>query len=89
MPGFRGRRIKGRRFDLIFANILARPLAQMARDLSHAIAPGGVAVLSGLLGRQEAYVLSAYRTRRLWLVRRIAIGEWSTLILSARGRGRR
>jgi ribosomal protein L11 methyltransferase len=89
MPGFRGRRIKGRRFDLIFANILARPLAQMARDLSHAIAPGGVAVLSGLLGWQEAYVLSAYRTRRLWLVRRIAIGEWSTLILSARGRGRR
>jgi ribosomal protein L11 methyltransferase len=89
MPGFRGRRLKGRRFDLIFANILARPLAQMARDLSRAIAPDGMAVLSGLLGRQEAYVLSAYRACRLTLVRRIAIGEWSTLILSARGRGRR
>jgi ribosomal protein L11 methyltransferase len=89
MPGFRGRRLKGRRFDLIFANILARPLAQMARDLSRAITPDGVAVLSGLLGWQEAYVLSAYRTRRIFLVRRIAIGEWSTLILSARGRGRR
>ncbi|HEY1796273.1 MAG TPA: 50S ribosomal protein L11 methyltransferase [Stellaceae bacterium] len=89
VPGFRSRRVKGRRFDLIFANILARPLAQMARDLSRAIAPDGVAVLSGLLGRQEAYVLSAYRARRLCLVRRIAIGEWSTLILSARDRGRR
>jgi ribosomal protein L11 methyltransferase len=89
MPGFRGRRLKGRRFDLIFANILARPLAQMARDLSRAIAPDGMAVLSGLLGRQEAYVLSAYRARRLTLVRRIVIGEWSTLILSARDRGRR
>jgi ribosomal protein L11 methyltransferase len=89
MPGFRGRRLKGRRFDLIFANILARPLAQMARDLSRAIAPDGITVLSGLLGRQEAYVLSAYRARRLTLVRRIAIGEWSTLILSARARGRR
>jgi ribosomal protein L11 methyltransferase len=61
----------------------------MARDLSRAIAPDGMAILSGLLGRQEAYVLSAYRTRRLFLVRRIAVGEWSTLILSVRGRGRR
>jgi ribosomal protein L11 methyltransferase len=88
MPGFRGRRLKGQRFDLIFANILARPLAQMARDLSRAMAPGGVAILSGLLGWQEAYVLSAYRARRIYLARRIVIGEWSTLILSARGRGR-
>src|SRR6185312_9763301 len=80
-PGFRGRPLKGRRHDLIFANILARPIAQMARDLSRAIAPGGFAVLSGLLRRQEAFVLAAYRSRRLSLFRRIGIGDWSTLIL--------
>ena len=38
-----------RDYDLIFANILARPLALMARDLARAIAPGGIAVLAGLL----------------------------------------
>ncbi|HEX3883983.1 MAG TPA: 50S ribosomal protein L11 methyltransferase [Stellaceae bacterium] len=82
-PGFRSRSLKGRRYDLIFANILARPLAQMARDLSRAIAPGGIAILSGLLTRQEAYVLAAYRRCGLRLVRRITIGEWSTLILGS------
>ncbi len=82
-PGFRSRTLKGRRYDLIFANILARPLTQMARDLSRAIAPGGVAVLSGLLRRQEALVLAAYRRRGLSLVRRIEIDVWSTLILRA------
>jgi len=82
-PGFRSRSLKGRHYDLIFANILARPLAQMARDLSRAIAPGGIVILSGLLTRQEAYVLAAYRRCGLRLVRRITIGEWSTLILGS------
>lgn len=82
-PGFRGRALKGQRYDLIFANILARPITQMARDLSRAIAPGGVAVLSGLLRRQEALVLAAYRLRRLHLDRRIAIDGWSTLVMRA------
>ena len=82
-PGFRGRALKGRHYDLIFANILARPLTQMARDLSRAIAPGGVAVLSGLLRRQEAFVLAAYRLRRLHLAGRITIDGWSTLVMRA------
>jgi len=55
----------------------------MARDLSRAIAPGGVAVLSGILRRQEAIVLAAYRGRRISLLRRIEIDGWSTLILRA------
>lgn len=82
-PGFRGRTRNGRRYDLIFANILARPLMQMARDLSRAIAPGGVAVLSGLLRRQEAMVLAAYRSRRLTLAGRVEIDGWSTLTVRA------
>jgi ribosomal protein L11 methyltransferase len=71
------------RYDLVFANILARPLAQMARDLARALAPGGVAVLSGLLRRQEQIVLAPHRAQRLWLARRIVIDGWSTLILQA------
>ena len=67
--------------DLVFANILARPLMRMARDLARAVAPGGVVILSGLLRRQEAGVLAAYRARHLRLTSRIVIDGWSTLVL--------
>ena len=70
--------------DLVFANILARPLALMARDLARGAAPGGVAILSGLLRRQEAGVLAAYRAHRLVLRARIVIDGWSTLVLHKR-----
>jgi ribosomal protein L11 methyltransferase len=82
-PGYRSRALRGSDYDLIFANILARPLALMARDLGSAIAPGGVAILSGLLRRQEALVVAAHRAQGLALVRRIVIDGWSTLILAA------
>jgi len=69
-------------FDLILANILARPLALMAPALARALAPDGVAVLSGLLARQERAVLAAHRLRRLHLRRRIAVEGWHTLVLA-------
>lgn len=72
---------RSRGHDLVFANILARPLMLMGRDLARIVAPHGVAVLSGLLRRQEAGVLAAYRAQGLRLVRRIVIGDWSTLVL--------
>jgi ribosomal protein L11 methyltransferase len=70
------------RFDLVFANILARPLMAMAGDLARVLAPGGIAVLSGLIARQERAVLAAHRARRLRLLRRICIGDWRTLVLA-------
>lgn len=68
-------------FDLIFANILARPLAGMAHDLGRHLAPGGTAILSGLLERQERYVLAAHRAQGLSLAGRISINGWSTLMI--------
>jgi ribosomal protein L11 methyltransferase len=68
-------------YDLVFANILARPLALMARDLSRATGPGGLVILSGLLRRQEAGVLAAYRAHRLALDFRVIIDGWLTLVL--------
>jgi ribosomal protein L11 methyltransferase len=83
--GYRGRGLGGAApFDLVFANILARPLIAMAPRLARALAPGGVAVLSGLLARQEAAVLAAHRAQRLALVRRIAVDGWHTLVLTRR-----
>jgi ribosomal protein L11 methyltransferase len=80
-PGYRSRGLRRSQYDLIFANILARPLALMARDLGRAIKPGGIAVLAGLLKRQEAQVLAAHRAQGLALQRRLVIDGWSTLIL--------
>lgn len=80
-PGYRSRAVRRARYDLIVANILARPLALMARDLRHVIMPGGVAVLAGLLERQEGLVIAAHRAQGLALKRRIVIEGWSTLIM--------
>ena len=72
-------------YDLVFANILARPLVAMAHELSAHLAPGGTAILAGLLGRQARWVMSAHRRHGLVLKGRIDDGEWTTLIL---GKGR-
>lgn len=76
--------VRGAPYDLIAANILARPLARMAPDLKRHLAPGGYAVLSGLLVRQERHVLAAHRAQGLALEARIADGDWLTLILRRR-----
>ena len=71
-------------FDLITANILARPLAAMAPALARALAPRGHAVLSGLTGGQEPGILAIYRAHGLYLVTRRRLGVWSTLVLARR-----
>ncbi len=69
-------------FDLIVANILAGPLVAMAPALARRLAPGGIAVLSGLLERQERAVVNAHRAQGLALRRRVAIDGWHSLILT-------
>jgi ribosomal protein L11 methyltransferase len=68
-------------YRFITANILARPLNQMAADLSGLLAPGGHLLLAGFIRRDEAMVLNAYRMQGLRLLRRIRIAPWTTLVL--------
>ena len=75
-----------RRYGLVLANILARPLRQMAPDLKRALRPGGRAVLSGLLHAQEAEVLAAHRAQGLVLEARLRLGDWSVLRLQRKRR---
>lgn len=80
--GYRNPALRRRRpYDLIVANILARPLCRMAPRLNSHLAPGGVAVLSGLLARQERQVLNAHRSQGLKLLGRVAVNGWTTLIV--------
>jgi ribosomal protein L11 methyltransferase len=69
-------------FDLVFANILLRPLTRLAHPMRHVLAPDARVVLSGLLSAQENAALAAYRPHGLRLVRRIPLGEWVTLVLA-------
>lgn len=85
-PGYCGRDLRRRRHDLVFANILAGPLALLAADLARRLAPGGRAVLSGLLRRQEPIVLAPHRGCGIVLERRLVVDGWSTLILRPRRR---
>ncbi|MFQ5775837.1 MAG: 50S ribosomal protein L11 methyltransferase [Kiloniellaceae bacterium] len=73
---------RGAPYDMIVSNILAEPLCAMAPDLIARLAPGGVAVLSGLLAEQEGRVLACHEGLRS--IRRIARGEWVTLIVESR-----
>jgi ribosomal protein L11 methyltransferase len=80
--GYRDRQVQeGAPYDLICANILAEPLTQMAGDLEAALAPGGIAVLSGLLNHQARKVLLRHRAQGLILLRRRRIGDWTTLVM--------
>lgn len=68
-------------FDLVFANILARPLKRLARDMASHAAPGGCLVLSGILTRQAAGVEAVYRSHGFWRHDLIRREEWTTLVL--------
>lgn len=68
-------------YDLIVANILARPLADMAPAIARAAMPGAAIILSGILTRQAARVIAAYTMQGIIFKKRITRGEWVTLIL--------
>ncbi len=69
-------------YDLIVANILAGPLIGLASRTAAFLAPGGLAVLSGLLITQERAVLARHRAAGLHLRARRHQGEWSALVLA-------
>jgi len=67
-------------YDLIVENILARPIRRFSKDLARHLAPGGYCVLSGLLVRDAAMVITAHRRQGLRLVRHMTINGWRTLV---------
>jgi ribosomal protein L11 methyltransferase len=69
-------------YDLVFANILARPLVSLAGPIHGALKPGGTAILSGLLRTQERMVRAAYLARGFRLAFRLHRDAWATLVLT-------
>jgi ribosomal protein L11 methyltransferase len=76
-------------YDLIFANILARPLRNLAPSICALAADGADVVLSGLLAPDVAGVLSSYAAQGFTLTRRINLEGWACLRLRRGGAARR
>jgi ribosomal protein L11 methyltransferase len=80
--GFRAAALReGPRFDLIFANILARPLKRLAPDMARRTAPGGRVILSGVLTRQWRGVEAVYRAHGYRREAVLLRGDWAALTL--------
>lgn len=68
-------------YDLIFANILARPLIDMASDLYQNLKPGGCCILSGFIDEQVGWVLDAHQKQGLKLVKMLSIDNWRAAVM--------
>ncbi|MBZ9908711.1 50S ribosomal protein L11 methyltransferase [Mesorhizobium sp. BR115XR7A] len=68
-------------FDLIVANILARPLMRLAPQMAGHVTLGGSIVLSGILDRQRDAVISAYVGQNFRHVSTLHREGWVTIHL--------
>ena len=69
-------------YDLIFANILARPLASLAPGLCTILAPGGSLILSGLTTDQKRWITACYRNRGLIQGKIIRKENWLAIVMT-------
>ncbi|MEM6275538.1 MAG: 50S ribosomal protein L11 methyltransferase [Pseudomonadota bacterium] len=69
-------------FDLIFANILKGPLIDLAPEMARHAAPGGRAILSGILSHQSDEVAEVYSQHGFNVENEAEIVDWVTLTLS-------
>jgi ribosomal protein L11 methyltransferase len=82
-PGFHSQAFREEGpFDLIIANILARPLMKMAPELEHHLTPGGSVILSGILAEQRWKVLAAYKGAGMRHLSTIWRNGWVTMHLT-------
>ena len=68
-------------YDLVFANILAKPLRLLAPSLAGVISADGEAIVSGLLLADVPGVLASWRAQGFDLAERIELEGWASLRL--------
>ena len=67
-------------YDLIVANIIARVLAALARDMADALRTGGILIASGIIADREREVVEAFAAAGLAPVERRQEGDWVALV---------
>jgi len=86
--GFAHPKLRRERADLVFANLLERALYELAPGLARHVAPGGVAILSGLTQDQARGIETRMHAHGFVSAKRIRLDGWVTLVVLRRG-GRR
>ncbi|MGO9418469.1 50S ribosomal protein L11 methyltransferase [Roseiarcus sp.] len=72
---------EGAPYDVVFANILAKPLRLLAPSLAAVTAPDGDSIVSGLLLADVPGVLAGWRAQGFYLAERIDLEGWASLRL--------
>lgn len=78
--GFNSPALKNKRFDLIFANILAGPLTGLAPDIYNALRPGGHVILSGILDEQADWVAQSFTKLGMNISPQDSLNGWTSLL---------
>lgn len=65
--------------DVVVANILAKPLIELAGNIASLVKPGGHLVLSGILNEQAQDVADAYRQQGLEVSAPVSRDDWCRL----------
>jgi ribosomal protein L11 methyltransferase len=73
--------------NLIVANIIARVLAALARDMAAALAPGGILIASGIIAEREDEVVAAFAKAGLAPIERKQERDWVALVYCKSGAG--
>lgn len=68
-------------YDIILANILARPLIAMAENMSKHLQTGGYAVISGFIEDQVDWVVEAHEKYGLHLEKVYEVDNWRAALL--------
>jgi ribosomal protein L11 methyltransferase len=66
-------------YDLIAANIIAQTLVAIMADIRKRMAPGGRAVLSGIIRERQQEVDAALQQHGLVILNRDTDAEWVTI----------
>lgn len=70
-------------YDLVIANILARPLQKLAADFSNNLTPNATVILSGLLPHQQARIVASFQIQGFRFEKSHIRDGWLSLLLRA------
>lgn len=71
----------GQTWPVVFANLIARILADNADAIAQRVAPGGVVIASGIIEEREQMVLDAFEPLGFAVAGRKQAGDWVALLL--------
>lgn len=78
--GFDDSIFQDQKFDMVFANILAGPLMDLAPQIITHTSDGGYVILSGILKEQKNTVATHFNSHGLKIIDDEPLGEWVSLL---------